>query len=246
MFDPTEEVVAALFEELIQAKLDVTVGPRTRKDVTDGSDLRVDFVYEEAQPRPLALEVTSLPTGDLFAAHSAGEKWTSKLDEIAKTEKLGAWSIHYSAEVDIKQLVDVVADVLRQVEENKHRDPENRFTLMRTDSDTHGVVHLGVIGGVVRIEGFSADLLETALDNATKLGEARPRQTHLVIRVALNRSREQTLTLVPPDPVQIPELAYIDWIWVVFNTESKGMGDRPWAWWAQPGYTEWNVQIGSL
>ena len=163
MFDPTEEVIAGLFEELIQAKLDVTVGPRTRKDVTDGSDLRVDFVYEEAQPRPLALEVTSLLTG-----------------------------------------------------------------------------------GVVRIEGFSADLLDTALDNATKLSEARPRQTHLVIRVALNRSREQTLTLVPPDPVQIPELAYIDWIWVVFNTESKGMGDRPWAWWAQPGDTEWNVQIGSL
>ncbi|MCH8983823.1 MAG: hypothetical protein IH943_06920 [Acidobacteria bacterium] len=246
MFEPTEEVIAELFEELIQSHFDVTVGLRTRKDATDGSDLRVDFVYEEAQPQPLALEVTSLPTGWLFAAHSAGEKWTSKLDEIAKSERLGLWRIHYSAETDIKQLVDVVADVLRQPNADEYRDPENRFSLSRTQSDTHGVAYLGVMGGVTGIGGFSADLLNTALDNAVKLSEARPRQTHLIVRVALNRSRDQTLTLVPPNPEQLPQLAHIDWIWVVFNTDSQGMGDRPWAWWARPGNNVWNVQIGSL
>ena len=56
--------------------LEIVPGPRTRKDATNGSDLRVDFVYGDATPEPIALEVTTIPMGDLNAAHAAGDKWS--------------------------------------------------------------------------------------------------------------------------------------------------------------------------
>lgn len=74
-FDP-EEQLAELFETLVQRKLDTTPGTRTRKDVADGTDLRVDFVYDEALAATAAITgktrvaaaVSSAPRVMLFQA----------------------------------------------------------------------------------------------------------------------------------------------------------------------------------
>jgi hypothetical protein len=246
MFDPTEDLLADVFEGLINVHMGATPGPRTRKDVTDGTDLRVDFVYEAAEPDRLALEVTTMPNASLRAAHSAGEKWTSEIDEIVRAEELGSWTVYYSADTDIKGLVDEVLGTLRKLDSNPYRDPDRRFALVPTEDDGHGVIHAGVLGSVTHVIGFSEELLSVALDNAAKLKEARPRQTHLLVHPHLLWSRDPELTLVPPHSDDLPALAAIDWIWVVFSTSVQGMGERPWAWWAHPGQGEWNVQIGQL
>lgn len=246
MVDPAEDLLAEVFERLIGVHMGLATGPRVRKDVTDGTDLRVDFVYEEAQREPLALEVTTMPNASLRAAHSAGEKWTNEIDHMVRDEELGSWTVYYSADTDIKVLVDEVVAVLGHLDSDLHRDPKGRFTLVRRNDDDHGVRHTGVLGSVVPVTGFSKELLCVALDNATKLEETRPRQTHLLVHPHLLWSRDPELTVVPPHPEVVPALAAIDWIWVVFNTESQGMGERPWAWWASPGRDEWKVQIGEL
>ena len=246
--DP-EKQLANLFEKLVSLKLDVDPGPRTRKDVTDGTDLRVDFVYEEAIPHPLALEVTSIPLGELRAAHRAGDRWSRDLDKAVRSEGLGRWVVHFSAHTNIRELSDEILEVLRSQPGDKTiRDPARRFTLMRrpVEDDGDGVYFIGVSTRASVITGFSRDLLEVALSNAKKLEETRPRQTHLMVHVGLHMSQDPTNTLVPPSSDQVPSLAAIDWIWVTFHVDPNGMRDREWVWWAQPGDDEWNTHRGEL
>ena len=248
-FADPEDKLAELFEILVEGKLKIVPGARTRKDVTDGTDLRVDFVYDLASPDPLALEVTSIPLGELLAAHKAGDRWSSELDETVRSEKLGRWVIHFSAHSKIRELSDEILEILRsQPTQDTLQNPDRRFTLMRRPPEgveENGVYFMGVSTRAFSITGFSRELLGAAISNATKLRETRPRQTHLMVNVGLHKSRDSTNTLVPPSPDQVPPLAAIDWIWVTFHTDPKG-SDREWVWWARPGDDEWNTHTGEL
>lgn len=246
----SEDRLAELFEDLVYQTLKVVPGPRTRKDATDGSDLRVDFVYEDASPGPLALEVTTIPMGELKAAHAAGDKWSRSLDDRVKSERLGHWDLFLSAHIQVKDHLNEIIEVIQSAPDQAYRDPAGRFRLWRAQPESageeHGVQFMGVMTRGFAIEGFSQELLQTVMDNAEKLNEARPRQTHLIVQVGLSRSPDPTFTLVPSEPDALEVLSAVDWIWVVFSTGGEGMGDRPWAWWAQPGDYEWRFQIGPL
>lgn len=247
-FDP-EEQLADLFETVVQQKLDITPGTRTRKDVTDGTDLRVDFVYDEAQPEPLALEVTSIPLSELLAAHSAGDRWSRSLDETVKAEELGRWVVHFSAHSNIREQSDRIVDVLRSSpNEDIVRDPDDKFTLMRRqpeEGEAHGIYFMGVSTNAFSMTGFSNQLRGVALSNAQKLEETRPRQSHLIVHAGMHLSRDPANTLVPPSPDQVPPMASIDWVWVTFLTQPEDSA-REWLWWARPGDDEWNTHAGNL
>lgn len=249
-FQDAEVKLAELWELLAERELGIIPGPRSRKDVTDGTDLRVDFVYEEATPEPVALEVTSIPLGELRAAHRAGDRWSAQLDDTVKSERLGTWVVHFSAHSNIRDLSDEILEILRsQPRAGTIRDPRDRFTLMRRESqedEQNGVYFMGVSTKAFSISGFSRDLLGATLSNAAKLGETRPRRTHLIVNVGLHKSLDPTKTLVPPSPIQAPPLAAIDWIWITFHTDPKGFSDREWIWWAQPGDEEWKTHSGQL
>ena len=99
----------------------------------------------------------------------------------------------------------------------------------------------------VGIRGFSVRLARIALSNADKLKEARPRQTHLAVVVdLLMGSRDISLTAPPPHPIQLNQMESIDWVWVLFGFGPSITDDRPWAWWAQPGQTDWMVESGPV
>ena len=127
----SEERLAQLFEDLVHEKLQVVPGPRTRRDATDGSDLRVDFVYEDASPRPLALEVTTIPMVELKAAQVAGDKWSSRLDDLVKSERLGRWNLFLSAHIQVKDHLNEIVEVIRSTPGDVYNDPYKRFHLWR-------------------------------------------------------------------------------------------------------------------
>lgn len=246
-FDDPEVQLAELFELLINVKFDVIPGPRTREDATDGSGLRVDFVYENASASPIALEATGMALGELQASHSTETHWSKAIDQVVKSEQLGSWIVHFSAASKVDALQHAVIESLRSRTGDAYYDSEGRFVLLRNEAGTEDGIHFFGSTQTERVSGFSRELLVTAVANAGKLRAARPRSTHLIVLVGRNRSRDPSLTLVPPSSEMVPPLSAIDYIWVTFHTDREGLGGaQPWLWWARPGDKGWETQIGPL
>ncbi len=246
-FDDPEVQLAELFELLVQEKFDVVPGPRTRKDASDGTDLRVDFVYESSSSKPIALEATGMPLGELQAAQPSDMHWSGAIDEVVKAEQLGSWIVHFSGASATDVLVDAVIESLRSRVGDAYFDSDGRFTLLRNEAGGGDEVFFFGPSQPTAVTGFSRSLLVTAVANAAKLKGARPRSTHLIVLVGRNRSRDPSLTLVPPSSENAPPMAAIDYVWVTFHTGSEGIEDsHPWVWWAQPGDHRWETHVGPL
>lgn len=246
-FDDPEVQLAELFELLVNEKFDVIPGPRTRKDATDGTDLRVDFVYDNASASPMALEATGMSLGELQASNPSEAHWSGAIDEVVRSEQLGSWIAHFGAVSNVAAVQDAVIESLRSRTGDAYYDSEGRFVLLRNESGTEDGIHYFGSTQPERVTGFSRELLVTTVANAGKLKAARPRSTHLIVLVGRNRSRDPSLTLVPPSSQKIPPLAAIDYVWVTFHTDREGLeGVQPWLWWARPGDSGWETQIGPL
>lgn len=246
-FDDPEVQLAELFELLINVKFGVIPGPRTREDATDGAGLRVDFVYDHASASPIALEATGMSLGELQASHPSETHWSRSIDEAVKSEQLGSWIVHFSATSKVDALQHPVIESLRSRRGDAYYDSEGRFVLLRNEAGTEDGIHFFGSTQPERVSGFSRELLVTTVSNAGKLRAARPRSTHLIVLVGRNRSRDPSLTLVPPSSEIVPPLSAIDYIWVTFHNDREGLeGAQPWLWWARPGDKRWETQIGPL
>lgn len=78
--------------------------------------LKVDFVYPEARPRPLALEVTGLTAGEDIAGARVADRLTLRLTEIAEREKLGAWLVTVRTDRRLLPLEKEIVKVLRDAQ----------------------------------------------------------------------------------------------------------------------------------
>lgn len=246
-FDDPEVQLAELFELLVHEKFGVVPGPRTRKDATDGTDLRVDFVYEHASASPIALEATGMPVGELEAPPPNEMHWSQAIDEVVKKEQLGSWIVHFSSAGEAKSLQQAAIESLRSRSGDAYYDSEGRFTLLRNKAGADDGVQFFGSAQTDRVTGFSRELLVITVANAGKLKAARPRATHLMVLVGRNRSRDPSLTLVPPSSESVAPMAAVDYVWVTFHTGREGLeGNQPWIWWAHPGDSRWETHTGPL
>lgn len=247
---PTEDEIADLAERLISTEMGITPGRRERHDAQP-DHLRVDFVYPEADPEPIALEVTSIQWEDMRAQDSNLSRLREELTESATSLGAGFWRLHTEGRRWTRAECEAVKAWVLSVLEAGRATPNVPVELagigvlsLVPESGTEDRVAFFSMTGLVGISGFSTKLLQVAASNASKLKEARPRRTHLVVWVEhLEGSRDSNLTLPPP---AIPQTDGIDYVWVVFGFMRTIADPRPRAWWAAPGDSQWHTVAGGL
>jgi hypothetical protein len=83
---------------------------------------RVDFVYADATPRPFALEITALVAGGDRAGAAAADHLTTRLSQLARDEKLGAWLVVVRTDsASLRELEPEIAKVLRDAQPIRER-----------------------------------------------------------------------------------------------------------------------------
>lgn len=238
-----EEQVAEVIEQTMAHGFGRDLGPRVRRDAKDGSELRVDFTYDEATP-PVALEVTTLVTPKTMAVNSELIKLEDRLKPIVSSEDLGAWQLAIFSDATLKQLDKPLTTFLRSekgrqdmatysVEEAPydltddqlgllaHLFDSGLFMAQRTDEEPSLSIYPpasdpGVVGG------FGTLLRAAVAANLDKLREARPRQTHLGVYASRPVSSDPART-VPPS---LPE--GLDGLWIVFDYYNAKHTHRLW------------------
>jgi len=95
---PSDQTPKELVEEYVADRVEVVMpaegispGPRDREDAQRG--LRVDFVYPEAEPTPIALEITSIVEPIDRAAPGEADALSRRLSRTAEVEGLGSWLV---------------------------------------------------------------------------------------------------------------------------------------------------------
>jgi len=243
---PTEDQLADLFESLVPTELDVELGKRERHDAAPGR-LRVDFVYDSATPDAMALEVTSIQWEDMRAQSSILMQLFDDLTEAAERESAGSWLLDVTGQRWTATERNAVCEwiICCLVVAGESGDvivPDNMraigITSLRRGAGDGNAVSIFGMSPMVGISGFSDKLLSVCVSNASKMVEARPRVTHLLVLVAfLMGSRDVGSTLVPP---RIDETEGIDFIWVIHQGDQDS-DQRPLVWWAKLGDSDWNT-----
>jgi hypothetical protein len=93
----------------------ITPGERVCEDAQPGR-LEVDFVYPESQPRPLALEVTTIVDPDDMAGARASEGLSQRLTKAAEDERLGSWIVSVHIDRDFRRLEREILTVIRDAQ----------------------------------------------------------------------------------------------------------------------------------
>jgi hypothetical protein len=114
-----EPLVADRVEEVMPAE-GILPGSRECHDAQPGRR-HVDWVYPDAHPRPLALEVTSIVApADIKGSHAA-LALEARLTEAAKSEELGAWIVNVRNDADLRRLEREIVKVLHDAQPNRER-----------------------------------------------------------------------------------------------------------------------------
>lgn len=252
---PRETQIAEIVEGLLLTEFGVQTGPRERHDASKGR-LRVDFVYEEAAPEPMALEVSSLTDSLDAAGTSEAFQMEDRLSRSAATEGWGAWLVSVSSAASMRGLEPEIRELIRQGEAIRPGDYDAAELLERDEAEARRVVELhreleqlGLInleplkgetgnfvavlsfGGGTVVSGFDLALREVVRSNSRKLDQARPRRTHLAVDVArFDASRYPHQT---PPPELPPE---IDMLWIIHR---YGPTNLPGVWSLSRGEEEW-------
>lgn len=220
--------------------------------------LTIDFVFPDAVPVPLAIEVTRLVSPVEFAGSDAMIRWLSDpLNDLTENEALGEWLLHVEIEADHREIQRLVLEYMRagfQIRSDGYTsddllalDPPDREELVsryRTAADTgilflhrrEGMDHRISVGGqssgVRPIVGFTDALRQTIEAKVPQLAQARHLQTHLAVEVLRwEFSSDPTQTAPPSIPSEI------DCLWVLHRWDRGSMW--PNLWWADLGSTEW-------
>jgi hypothetical protein len=223
-------------------------GPRECHDAQPGRE-QVDFIYPEARPMPIALEVTSIPDDDYLAGVRASIQRQEKLSRIAEQEQLGSWLVTVVAVKNLKAIEDDILKLIRRgypirPGQYTHRDlmgfdtdrgrrdfidmhrrlkDKGLVEVERWPSRRQNVVGLLLLTGARTIGGFSHPLKVAIDDNAEKLGNVRDHEHHLAVLVGrFDASTHPELTPVPALPIEIEVL------WIVTRYWSDGAPTGVW------------------
>jgi len=222
-----EEQHAAHFRNWIEQVGGRVLGPWTGRDGDPG--IRVDFQFDQEEPG-LALEITTIANEASEALQHELAKLETRLDSVAKEEQLGCWIVAIREGTLLVPLRDALPRFMRSQATSTipacywtdeapadatHEELKDLvdllrlgvFRLDRVDGDD-GVVVWPPIRDKSFVSGFGTLLRFAVSDNAAKLGETRPRETHLLVHVGIPVSADPSLT----PPPSLPE--EIDVLWV--------------------------------
>lgn len=107
-----ETTTAEQIEPLMRTE-GIEPGKRECHDARPGEFFRVDFVYPNAKPRPIALEISSVTAGGDKAGPKVTDGMMKRLSEIAHNEDLGAWLVVVNTEMNLKELEPEILNILR-------------------------------------------------------------------------------------------------------------------------------------
>lgn len=114
-----EPEVADRVESVMPAE-GITPGARVCHDAQK-NHLHVDFVYPDARPRPLALEVTAIVSPEDMKGTRASIELSERLSRTAGAEKLGAWLVTARLDRDFRRLEPEIVKVLRDAQPIRRR-----------------------------------------------------------------------------------------------------------------------------
>lgn len=244
-----EDQTAHRFERVLEDE-GVSLGEGCRRD---GIGLRVDFVYDDAQP-PVALEVTRIVDTKHQQVSTFLTRMGETLNTLAEAENLGFWSIVLKEGWKDKALGPAIAQFLRA-----RRFDAPPLTLAAPASNLDAAplpdapVQLGLVAaakhdgkhgihvwpqvsdGAPGVSGFSDRLVWCVADNEAKLGEARPRETHLAILVEDSQFVADPKLSLPP---ALEDTVDVLWVFLSDFLQPRN-GHRIWR--ARRGMTQWEL-----
>lgn len=249
---PTEQYLVEVVTDVAARDLGENWGPWRRRDAQDDSGLRVDLTFDASI---IALELTALHDAEWNAAGSAAAKLEEELTAFVRERGLPGWIVGVSSTARLRELAIALkplmeanielrpmhyssqnlkeadeAGALHEFVERHRRFRDLGLSVLHRGSDDAPVSFL-IAGAGFRILGFTEHLAKAVAQNAAKLGEARPHDTHLaVLVVRWDLSDSPTETAPPSLP---PE---VDALWVVHPMRSQpnahvwlaGRGDEAW------------------
>jgi hypothetical protein len=98
----------------------ITPGIRECHDAQKGH-LRVDFVYPDARPRPLALEVTGIVASQDESGAREAQRLSDRLTRVAEAEGLGGWVVSVEIDSDFRRVEPEILKVLRDAQPIRER-----------------------------------------------------------------------------------------------------------------------------
>jgi hypothetical protein len=228
---PTERYLIEVVTGVARRDLGQDWGLWCERDARDESGLRVDVTFED---RSIALELTSLHDPEWRNASATARKMEARLTSFAQQSGLGGWVITARSDANLNDIEAPVKELMESGTEitpmgysshdlvhaeaqgerpdllSRHHKLQELGLLRLVRRPGSEPVHLWVIGAGFEIGGFT-DLLDDAVaSNAAKLGESRPRETHLavlVLRWDLSEAASETSVPVLPDEIDV--------VWVV-------------------------------
>jgi len=236
-----EEQHLAHFRHWMQEVNGRVLGPWTGRD--GDPDIRVDFQFDQEEPG-LALEITTITDSASKALQNKLGKLEAELDRLAREEKLGSWEVGIRVGTLLGPVRDVLIDFLRSQADSTipacywageapagatHETLKDLVDLLqlgvfridRIDGDD-GVAVWPPISDRSDVSGFGTILRFAVSDNAAKLGETRPRETHLLVHVDLPVSADPSQTPPPPLPEEV------DVLWVHLGYWNSKYDYRVW------------------
>ena len=254
-----EKFAIRVFEFLMTSYLSRPLGSFEERNGLDQSGLTVDGTYDEVDP-PVALEITGLHREGEPELASAGVKLEAQLTQLAEDEALGDWLVVLQAGVRVREVLPELQERIREgksirteqygsaellamsgdelsafLEVHRRLKALNIVDILKV-ADTPNRVRLMAFGSDPFIKGFSEALEGAIAANAVKLGQSRPRETHLAVLVHdAHASRFESETPPPALP------AGIDYLWVIHMW--PGADDRVPVWRLQRGESAWSVWV---
>jgi len=251
---PTERYLIAVVTDVARRDLGQEWGPWCERDARDESGLRVDVTFEGSS---IALELTSLHDPEWRNASATARKIEERLTAFAHGRKLGSWVVTVPSDARLNDIEPAVMQLMESGTEitpmdyssrdlvqaeargelaeflNRHHELRDLGLVRLVRRPGSESVHLWVVGPGFQILGFTDLLAEAVANNAAKLGEARPRETHLavlVVRWDLSEAPSETRPPVLPDEVDV--------LWVVHLARSGGEAQ---VWLAHRGDDSWQL-----
>jgi hypothetical protein len=263
-----EQVVADRVEAVMPAE-GITPGERVCHDAQKGR-LDVDWVYPDALPRPLALEVTAIVASEDEAGSRESESLSERLTEVAEAENLGSWLVAVQINRDFRLLQPVILDIIREKQSEREQMLADG-TSIRPGSYTNDLAKLPTD----RWGAYIAEqerLRELGLNSVTPIASKRENYIGVmpgrgdIVRGFDEELRERIdakakvlgkvgdfqrhLAVIvlrwdvsgDPESMAVPELPpTIDILWVVHR--STYGGDRPEVWVARRSSSSWSVHV---
>ena len=233
-----EAYVLGRFEELAEG-VGADLGRPVRHDAKNNR-LRVDFVYPDARPNPVAVELTRLTNEDWRRGNVAVVELASELHSVAEKEQLGHWTLHVAHPIEVRDHRDDLHEALRRGAGIQGPPSGPIVSFNRLDELSHQVDYMISSGTTVSADDASQSIVHAMAANLDKMREAHDMnlETHLVIWAEVGR-HFGLMNLVDV-PTERHGGEAIDGIWVISNVDpDRSQMSHPLAWFARPGDHAW-------